>query len=101
MVHLAEVREFVENDVVADEDRSLDKTPIERDGAAAGTGTPAGTLVADADAADGETVRGGEFEDAGRKFFCGKEPKVAFDGRSEVECGGRDLEELVREGDLR
>lgn len=43
--------------VIADEERNLDESPVEGDGAAAGAGSPSGPLVADLDPLDCQLVR--------------------------------------------
>ncbi len=40
MIHMPQMREFMQNDVVAYRNGRLDKTPIQRDIAMSGTGTP-------------------------------------------------------------
>lgn len=95
VVHLPGMHEFVEDDVIADKRRRLDEAPIQRDGAAAGAGTPAGALVADTDSGDGATVGGGECERARGKFGGGQAPKMARDGGAQVGGDIGHAEELI------
>ena len=84
VVHLAQVHEFVEDEVIADGGGCLNQAPVQRDGALRGTGTPAGVLVADEDAADGDLVQRGKFQGARGKFFCGEPPKMKLDDGPEI-----------------
>ena len=80
VVHLSEMSEFVEDDVIADEGWGLEEAPIEGERAAPGTRAPAGTLVADTDALNHQTMHGGEFEDSRRQFADSQSPKMPFQG---------------------
>lgn len=97
VVHLAKVHQFVEEDVVADGGWNLDEPPVEGDGAGAGTGAPTRALVANADAADGELVQRGEFDQAQGKLGGRELPEVTFDRGTEV--GGAGSQESIAEAD--
>lgn len=98
VVHLLEVHEFVDDDVVADEDGRLDETPVEGNGFANGAGPPAGALVADGNAADIHAVLHGEFVSASGEFAGGEGAEAGFNGATEV-VGWIEVELLVGEGD--
>ena len=68
VVHLPEVGELMQDEVVANKAGGLHEAPVEGDGAAPGAGAPAGTLVPDRDAPERELMKGGEFEDARGQF---------------------------------
>ena len=91
MVEVPEVGEFVEDDVVGDLGWKLDESPVEGDDLPCGAGTPSGTLVADLDGADLESVEGGEFEGSGGEFLGREGAEAAFDARAEVGFTGGGL----------
>ena len=62
VIHFAKVREFMQDQVIADEGGSLHEAPVEGDGAAPGAGTPARALVAHGNPSNGQLVSGGQFE---------------------------------------
>jgi hypothetical protein len=98
VVHFSEVHEFVDDDVVADEDGCLDEAPVEGDGYADGAGAPAGALIADGNAPYFHAVLQGEFAGAGGEFASGEGAEAGFNCATEV-VGGIDLELLVGERD--
>src|SRR5438046_1309145 len=75
MIHFFEMRQLVQDDVITDEWRGLNQTPVERDGAAPGAGAPTGTLVTNGDFLNAELMEAGQLQDAQRKFRGGKTPK--------------------------
>src|SRR5688572_30598621 len=78
VVHLAEVHEFVEDEVIANEGGSLKDAPVQGNGAAAGTRAPAGALVTDVNARDCEAVEFGEGFDERRELPGSENPNVTF-----------------------
>ena len=74
MVHLAAVHQFMQDDVIADEGRCLDQSPVQGNRAVARTGTPAGTLVADGHALHGQLLCGRQLQSPGREFRDGQPP---------------------------
>lgn len=99
MVHFLQVRQLVENDVVANGIGSLDEPPIEGDGALAGAGTPAEALVADGDVLEGQLPGGGKGGDPVRQFPCSHGSQMLFDGRTKVGRGIGDQERFGAELD--
>src|SRR6266403_3240530 len=84
MVHFLQVRQFVEDDVVAHESRGLKQAPVERNRAAPGTGTPAGTLVAHSYARDAQLMPRRQFENSGRQLPGSQLPEMPLDGGAQV-----------------
>ena len=84
MVHLPEMHQFVENDVIAHERRRLDEPPVERDRSAPGTRTPARALIAHGHAAHGQLKTGREFHHAQRQFPLRQPAQMSFDGWPQV-----------------
>jgi hypothetical protein len=99
MVHLPEVHQLVEDQVVADGVRGVEDAPVEGNGGAHGTGAPARALVADADALDAESVEGGEFLDPGRKFAGGQSPQMPLERGLEIGQRIGDRNGLIGEAD--
>jgi len=92
MVHLAEVGEFVGDDVVPDVKGDLNEAPVEGDGAFAGAGAPAGALVPDLNVAEGELVDGSGLEHQRGQFGGGEAAEVVFDRGAPVHVGGWERE---------
>src|SRR5258708_11121567 len=78
VVHLFEMREFVQDDVVADMARRLNKTPIQGYRAAPRAGAPSRTLVSHGHSPHRESVQGGQFEDARWQLERRQIPKMPF-----------------------
>ena len=68
VVHLPEMHQFMEDDVIAHARRRLDQPPIERNRAAAGTRAPPGALIAHGHAPDGQLMARRELHHARRQF---------------------------------
>ena len=84
VVHFLQVRQLMENDVIANENGSLDEAPIQGDGAAAGTGAPTRTLVAHGDTPDRQIVQNSELDDPRRQLAQSEAPEVPLNFRSQV-----------------
>src|ERR1043166_4755738 len=97
MVHFLKVGEFVEDQIVADENRGLDKPPVEGDGAAARAGSPAGTLIAHCYPRGGKLMKGSQLEDAGGDLFRRQPPQMPLYGRAQVTTGIRQAHQFGAE----
>jgi hypothetical protein len=95
MIHLHQVGEFVQADVITDEVRGLDQAPVERDRAVPGTGTPAGPLIANRDPPDGQSMGRRQFHHAGGQFTRGDAAKMVFDRRAQVAGERRGADVLI------
>src|ERR1043166_3335378 len=71
VVHMFEMGQFVKNDVIANEDRRVNKAPIQGDCPEPRTGAPAGTLVADRNSLDSELMESGQLHHPRRKLAGG------------------------------
>src|SRR5215467_491486 len=84
MVHVFEMRQFVQDDVIAHEFRSLDEAPVQGNGAVPGTGTPARALVAHHDAAHLIMMQRSQLANAGGQFTGSQAPEVPLHGWSQI-----------------
>ena len=99
VVHLPQMHQFVQTDIVTDECGCLDEPPVQGNRAAPRTGAPARFLIAHRDAAHGQSVPGGQFQHARWQFPRGQLAKMAFDGRSQIGRRIRNPDRLVAEAD--
>lgn len=84
MVEVTEMRELVEDDVVANLVGDLDQAPVEGDAAAGGAGAPAGALVSDLHGRGLESVKGGKLVNPMGELPGGEGAKGAFDVGTQV-----------------
>src|SRR6267378_1489634 len=84
VVHLFEMGEFMQDDVIANELGRLDETPVKGNGGFPRAGAPAGTLVTDRDSADDDLMQGCQFSHARWEFARRQAPEMALDHRAEV-----------------
>ena len=87
VVHLPQMHQFVQTNVIAYESGCLDEPPVQGNRAASRTGAPTRFLAAHRDATYGQSVPGGQLQYARWQFPRCQSAKMAFDGRAQI--GGR------------
>lgn len=75
------------NDVIADQRRRLDQTPIQANRSPGRTRTPSGTLIANRNSPNLELMLTREFKSAGPQFIRSDATEVCFNVRPEIACG--------------
>jgi len=95
VVHLLEVREFVQDEVVLNERRGLNQAPVKGNGATSRAGAPAGTLVAHHHPLYRQLVQRSQFEHPRGQFLLRQTPKVVLDGGPEVTSRIRDRHDFA------
>src|SRR5688572_21788095 len=99
MIHLPEMHQFVEDDVVGYKLRSLKQTPVQGNGSTTGTGAPTRFLIPDAHARHFQSVLVGEAKNFRRQFRGGETMQVTFNLWSMILINVGDADGVVREGD--
>jgi hypothetical protein len=84
MIHLFQMGELMQDDVIRHKCRRLNEPPIQRNGSPARTGTPARSLIPHRDVAEREMMQGRQFGNAARQFARRQPPKLAFDRRPKI-----------------
>lgn len=100
VVHVPQVGQFVQDNVVPDARGHLDQAPVERDGATARTRTPARLLIPHRDAPHDERVLGCEFPEATRQFIRRQPPKVPLHLRAQIRARFVHRHQLIGEPHL-
>jgi hypothetical protein len=78
MIHLPQMREFMENQVIPHEHRRLDQSPVQRNRSLSRTRSPTRALVSHTDSPHRQPVSRGELPHHRRKFLAGECPEMPF-----------------------
>jgi hypothetical protein len=96
VVHLTQMHEFMDHDVIPNMIRHLNQSPVERDVSTPGTRAPTRSLIANGDPLDRQPVEFCQLQGLRRKLDGSQLAKMALDGRTETGCV-RDMQRLVAE----
>lgn len=83
VVHLPQMHQLVNDDVVADKLRHLNQSPVQRHCPTTRTGSPPRPLISHRDASNAALQRSRNELNAGRQFPSGQRPKMTFDGSAD------------------
>ena len=84
VVHLTQVHQFVEENVITDKRRGLNQPPIQRNGATPRARTPPRSLVADSNPSNGQLMRRRKFINPGWKFRGSEFPQMLDNPRAQI-----------------
>ncbi len=84
VVHLPQVHQFMQDDVIAHEGWSLEQTPIQRNRAARRARSPSRFLISDGNPRNGQLMLAGKFQRARGQFCLRQRPHVLFNCRTQI-----------------
>ena len=95
MVHVPQVRQLVQHDVIPHKRRRLNQPPVQGNRPAPRARAPARPLIAHGDPPHRQLVRRREFQNPGRKLPRRQPPQMPRDPRAQIPIDIRDLHNLA------